>query len=330
MNGRTGHLTDFLRHHWETKMKLLRSLLFFACVTLLANAHAGLFFDQRGSKSSCLDGWSRAWCALDAANLAIHFSDLSKSDITRKIDLSHATGRTVDLAMAGAAATGALNTPGVSRGISVTSLLLGGLLNSDPTILGRNQVFGWMPIELAPDANAAALLFKAMLMSGAVSAFPESSFETGTTSFPADTDYSISRTDVKTISIKSKDCGDMSCQLFLPVVDLHIVGKAKETNAPQWLGGYKAWQVGFSLPEILAGGKEFLGGAYAQDLARSLPSWIFISISPSSKSRFGGGISSLPINTGYPLPVVFNGDKVLLPIYPEVESKDGKIIVFPQ
>lgn len=122
---------------------------------LVLPAHAAAFGLRTGERSDCFKWHSKAWCALDAADMSHKLSDMRRQDVEKALEK---TGVGVaDLAFAGAMAGRLLphtSTFG-TRWTDVSMILLSALLERKPPVLEYNKAFGWMPYEMAPTADAA-------------------------------------------------------------------------------------------------------------------------------------------------------------------------------
>ena len=297
-----------------------------ACVAGFAavSANAGLFGSSDGMKADCSAKHSRAWCALDAAQMSKGVRDFSKAKYYEGMG-DRDGSKLVGNAVGGiSTANGAFKVAaGLTKGFELGVLAVDVFLPDKAPVVGKNVVFGWMPYEMAATAEEAQAKLHEVLLASTMEALKPYRVEDAVSGvFPFSQEaYSISRVDQKGYLITGGDCGERKCmltQMRPGGLSAYVTGmKGEEGTAPEWLGGYKAWVFNLrnapSILELVVDG-EYASNRYAEALSKQLPKWAFLSMSPQS-SLFGRRM-----NAGQVMPLVMNAGNTLAPIYPEIET----------
>jgi len=294
------------------------------------SAQAGLFgSDEReGATEACFKRQSRAWCAYDAANLSTNVRDMRRGDVVKALKGDSPTigGETVvDIGMMGATLAGVFSSgPGFTNAGDAAMIALNMLVRTNiPTIAKANFVFGWMPYEMAANAEEAAS--KAVEMTGAAAraVFKDYVLEPVTLAVPRDASaYSLDRLEYLAHVVRGGDCDKAECILVqdrIRMPDYYAtIGRAVEQKAPEWLGGYKAWFFHGQLVRELRVNGDFVSQLYAAKLSAELPKWSFVSVTPQSNLQ-----GALPrLNRGQRLSLLFNQGKPMATVFPELEFRD--------
>jgi hypothetical protein len=304
-------------------MKLFKFLLLSLGFGLATGASAGLFSDPAGMKQKCMQDHSFAWCMLDAADMSKGIGDYPKESFYKNMGASKVESA-VDVGMFTGAVTGMLNTPGISKGFNATTILLGMLMNSSPRIVGDNLVVAWMPAEMAPNGQEARMMFRTMIFGATKEAFPNATLDRLT--FGGD--YSLASTYYTGYALDRESCGSSTCylaQVRNNIDSTHgmgmLSGAAKQVDAPEWLGGGKAWFIVEFMLDLAVEKTEFATNRYAKTFSKNLPKWVFVSTSPEATMK---GTTGVKINRGQALPIIYNEGKAYLPIFPEIKVAENE------
>ena len=293
-------------------------------LSLMAPAQAGLIFAQDGEKANCLERHSKAWCLLDAAKMAKEQIVDIKPEVVEKA-MKDAPG---DVAWTAGAVAG-LGTgvfkpaPGLSRGFEGGMLVLG-LLSalSNQDLLGWNGIFGWMPAELASDEADARRKVAQIIKDATLSVFSDYdlTLELGRPDIRKET-YGLKLLGQAQFRMKGGDCSDRECLLKV----LQTWGHVTRSKAPEWMGGAPAWglstrfgtsDLAFMPYRLVIDGIDRTP-QYLGRLSKALPPWLYIYVSPQSKTYWGTS------NVGQMLPVVWNQGEYMLTIFPAMKAVAG-------
>ncbi len=303
-----------------------RSTLGCILLSLVAtHSQAGLFGkdDPVGIRNECLEKHSKAWCAMDAAQLARGFDDFKKAEVFKNTNGSVPVGTVLDIGMVGATAFGLLpSTPGIGNGAAAGMLVLSLLTERKANVLKGDQVFGWMPMELAKTPEDAFRLFQEMIYEGSVNALKDFELqETTSTKYTVLEGWTFDRVSNLALKVRGQGCGNSSkCTLILP--NSIYSPRPKEGVAPEWMGGFKAWvfdggEGAYRSPNLMIG-NAYQNTSFAAALSKNLPDWMWISLGPAGTF---GGVSR---NVGLKVPLAFNKGQVLVPIFPEVDFRQDE------
>jgi hypothetical protein len=263
---------------------------------------------------------------LDAANLSRGVGDYPKESFYKNMGDKRLESA-VDIGMFTGAVTGVLNPTGISKGLNVTTILLGMIMSGKPGIVGDNIVFAWMPAEMAQSGFEARMLFRRMIFEATKKSFENTSFVPLT--FGGE--YSLSSDSYTGYAIDQESCGGSVCYLAKVRNKIEsnshgmnvLSSGAKQTEAPEWLGGKKAWVMMEFMIDLVVEKTEFATNRYAKQLSKNLPQWVFVSTSPTS-SLNGVGNNNITINRGQGLPILYSQGQAYLPIFPEIKVAENE------
>ena len=264
-------------------------------------AKAGFLFDEPGLKASCHKIHSHAWCVLSAGEMAKGLEDFPREKIEAKMTTSgNPIASTVSLGMASGIAAGVVApAPGIGHAVGSGMFLASALLNmGSAEAMINNHVLAWMPVNLAATEEEARDLFKNMIDEATKKVFI--SFVMA--EVPSDTKYS------RKFKLVGDDCLEGDCTLHM----FQVLAMPKLGQAPEWLGGYKAWvfdrSSGPGISWLTTWGR-LVNHKYVPNLSKNLPKWVFVSIHPEANNR----------NIGQRMLLVFNEGKAYAPVFPEIE-----------
>ena len=281
--------------------------------------NAGLLGDPYGMKAACLQRQSRAYCALDAADMSDKLQDASR-DTVEKAMRESGLGP-ADIAMIAGTGTGVISPmPGLGRLGSIGLMLLVGN-GPPPSTHQGNRVFAWMPRDMAASPNEAIDVLEGLLHQHIREVFKDYAFEDVALYGPGNAPpTALHREALRGWALSGPGCAPAPCTLTHHSSYNFWSKPPAEGTAPEWLGGYKAWvfakRSGLPLDSLWTG-SVYDTPRYADRLSSLLPEWIFLSLSPES-SR-----DQLVSNPGLRMPFVYNKGKPLLLVFPELEPPAG-------
>ncbi len=279
-------------------------------------ANAGLFGlgVPDGMKMDCLEKHSKAWCIWDAAGVSRGTKDMKRDEAMASFGKSKNSGN-LELGMAALSTFDFMQTKAdlFGKGGGIGMLLLGSVVKGgSAAVVGSNQVYGWMPIEMAKTPEDAGKLLKTIIADATKEAMGD---RLGDYFEEPVGDGFITK---KGWKLKGDSCNN-GCEIYNRSYKnngVERVSKAEKGKAPEWMGGYDAWVFGdygsqnvFELQE----NGTMMTHKYVLNLSTLLPSWAFVSV--SSQFEWEGKIH----NSGISIPLVVNNGEVMMPIYPEIK-----------
>lgn len=264
---------------------------------------------------SCLSIQSRALCIAKGAKVAGDLKDATQADGGASGKQPERDGPGWYVGAAVGSHTGVFRTAkGVSSSTEVGIFLVKALLSvqSGPPMIGRNLIVGWMPMDMAKDAEDASAKGASIVWEATKASFPGSTF-TALTMESGAVGYRVSGG-----VCEGRDC------LLVPVLKKAgsaelMGGRASESKTPFILGrkptyGFEG-RTGSLYPMTLVVDGRVETHTYLRELSRRLPSWLYVTVSPETKLGDGA-----VFNQGQAEPVIFHQGRSLLFRFPDTEE----------